>query len=459
MAEEGMADLREYVAAESEAAFARLVDRYVGFVYSATMRQVHDAHLAQEVTHAVFILLARKAKSLGPNTILPAWLHRTARHAAADALKMQRRRARREQEAYMRSQLNEADDDTWSQVAPLLDEALAQLPDIDRAALILRFFEKKQARQVAEALNVTEQAAQKRITRALEKLRSVFARRGVTLTGAAIATVISTRAVQAAPIRLAGSSSASAMAAVSTSASLATSLLTMTVIQKSACVAAVIAIAGGAIYQSNRAAHYERDLREARQKLAEAASRSAPAANDPTNDNRLAALAEENARLKQQTSNSSELLRLRGEVGVLRQQLAAANATHHPPTNQIPFLEPYLTREAWSDHGTDKPLNTILTLFWALREGNDDRLDELVSANHSRQTPDALKSAKKERDRITAVQIVNVFTMSQPNGNQFGTVQAIIEKSPLTPGETKELSTDQWSLAKENGQWLITVWR
>src|ERR1039457_7179587 len=106
MMSDDMTLVREFAANQSEPAFATLVERHIALVHSAALRQVGDAHLAEEITQAVFIILARKAASLGTKTILSAWLYRTTRYAAADALKARRRRQAREQEAHMQSILN-----------------------------------------------------------------------------------------------------------------------------------------------------------------------------------------------------------------------------------------------------------------------------------------------------------------------------------------------------------------
>ena len=211
--------LKQFAENESEPAFAELVSRHVNLVYSTALRSAGQPHAAQEISQAVFIILARKAKSLGARTILSGWLHQTTRLTAANYLRTEIRRQNREQEAFMQSTLNEPESDAWVQIAPVLDDAISKLGRVDRDAIVLRFFENKTLSEVGAALGASEDAAKMRVNRALEKLRKFFSKRGVALPAAIIAAAVSANSVQAAPAGLAISTVAAikgSAAAVST---------------------------------------------------------------------------------------------------------------------------------------------------------------------------------------------------------------------------------------------------
>lgn len=204
--------LREYATRDSEQAFATIVARHINLVYSVALRHAGNAHQAQDITQAVFIVLARKAGSLRKGTVLAGWLFHAARMTASNFLRTEVRRAHREQEAYMQSTLTEASaDEEWNRIAPLLDTAIADLGEQDRNAIVLRYVEGKDLKEVGMALGASEDAAKKRVSRAVEKLRGFFTKRGVALSGAALAGAISANAVQAAPAGFAAVVAATAM--------------------------------------------------------------------------------------------------------------------------------------------------------------------------------------------------------------------------------------------------------
>jgi RNA polymerase sigma factor (sigma-70 family) len=190
--------LQRYVRERDEACFTTLVERHLGLVHSTALRQVRDPHLAEEVTQAVFIILAKKAHAFRQGVVISSWLYRTTRFAASDALKSQYRRLKREQEAF-EMDTSSADNSAWVRIEPMLEDAMARLNHKDRDVLILRYFEDRPLAAVGTALGIKEGAARKRVDRALQKLRAFFARRGTIISAVTLGSVLSANAVQAAP--------------------------------------------------------------------------------------------------------------------------------------------------------------------------------------------------------------------------------------------------------------------
>src|SRR5262252_4072415 len=171
--------LQRYADEGCEAAFTELVKRYVDLVYSAAMRQVSgNADLAQDVTQTVFIELARKAKSLSSHTLLTGWLYTGTRYAAARHVRAEQRRHTREQEASTMQQLDSHSEPEpqWDELRPVLDEAMHELGERERNAVLLRYFEGRQLADVGAHLGLSEDAARMRVARALEKLRRLLAK-------------------------------------------------------------------------------------------------------------------------------------------------------------------------------------------------------------------------------------------------------------------------------------------
>jgi len=204
--------LRDYCENQSHDAFAELVSRHINLVYSVALRYVGNPHQAEEITHAVFIILAKKAVSLRHDRALSSWLFQASHLTANNLIRSEARRHHREQEAYMQSLLNQPDAGVWRDIAPLLDTAVARLNEKDRRAILLRFYEGRNLHEIGVALGANEESAKKRVARALDKLRRYFFKHGVDSTTAVIAVAISANSVQPAPAALAQSVTAAAIA-------------------------------------------------------------------------------------------------------------------------------------------------------------------------------------------------------------------------------------------------------
>jgi len=311
--------LRDYAENRHDTAFREIVDRHADLVYSAALRQVTSPDLARDVAQSVFTDLARKAgvltQKLAENSSLVGWLYRSTRFAALNLIRNDRRRVAQERQAMEQLIINSETAPDWERVRPLLDEAMADLNDQDREALLLRYFKQLDFRAVGHALGVSDDAAQKRVSRAVERLRELFAKRGTAIGAGGLVAVISANAVHAAPAGLSLALSTTAVIAGTTTAATAAATGTMNWINLKS-IAAIITsavVAGTAthVIEQNETSR----LRDANQNLLAQQQTLTKQKEDA-----LAAVAakiEEQANLQQ---NQSELLRLRGEVAQLRGQ-------------------------------------------------------------------------------------------------------------------------------------------
>lgn len=223
--------IQEYAERNSQSAFAELVERHINLVYSVGLRFVGNSHDAEDVTQAVFTILAQKAAGLRQRATLTGWLYETARFAAARLVRTRARQRARDQEAYMQSTTDSPETEgVWRQLAPLLEEAMSRLSEKERALVALRFFENKTGREAAALLGIQESAAHKRASRALEKLRRFFLRRGISSTAALIAGAISANSVHAAPLALTKTVTAAALAKGAVAGSSALTLVEATLL-------------------------------------------------------------------------------------------------------------------------------------------------------------------------------------------------------------------------------------
>ena len=302
--------LRRYAGTHSEDAFAELVRRHVNLVYSAALRQVNgDAHLAQDVAQTVFTDLARKAASLARRATLTGWLYASAHFAAAKIVRTENRRRDREEKFMREPILETAPEPDWNKLRPVLDEAMHELKESDREAILLRYFENQQFTEIGEKFGLNENATRMRVERALEKLRAAFSRRGVTTT-VTLASVISAHAVQLAPAGLAATLTTTSIAGAGTGTFAFVKIMTLTQL-KLGVTALAVAGATTALVVQHQA---QTKLREENESLTQ---QIAQLQTDNKNvSNRLAAIGDSKSLSDEQLN---ELLKLRGEVGQLKQ--------------------------------------------------------------------------------------------------------------------------------------------
>jgi RNA polymerase sigma factor (sigma-70 family) len=308
--------LREYAGNGSETAFGELVRRHADLVYSAALRQVIEPDFARDVAQSVFADLARKARSLSGDVILAGWLYRSTRFAALTFLRNERRRQTREKQAMQLLDPPGESSPDWDRIRPVLDKAMAHLGDTDRDAVVLRFFKNEDLRSVGTALGTSEDAAQKRVTRALEKLRVFLLRHGVTLSTATLATALTGSAVQAAPAALAGTISTAVIAGAAATAVGSTfnflNLMSVTKLKAGLLSAAVAVGAGTSVVVQQQTVSRLRAENEALRE------QSAPGRQLRAENQQFAGLRADRGELERLRRDVAELHRLRAETARLR---------------------------------------------------------------------------------------------------------------------------------------------
>jgi RNA polymerase sigma factor (sigma-70 family) len=371
--------LADYVKNGSEPAFRELVARYLNLVHSAAIRLAGgDAHLAEDVAQTVFVDLARMAGGLSSEVMLGGWLHRHTCYVAAKTMRAERRRQSRERQAVAMSSLNDHSEANLAQLTPFLDDAINRLGARDRTAIMLRFFEQRDLRSVGQALGSNEDAAQKRVARALEKLRALLKKRGVALSVAALGTALNSEAVAAAPAGLAASICGVALASAASGGGAALILLKLMSLTKlKVGVLSALLLAGVATplviqYQS------ENKLRE---QLASFRQQADAAAQLKLENERLSnLLAQAGDAQARSNGQSRELQRLRRDAAKLREEkhklevsrAALAAGQNAQVANSATNLSGQATypRESWTFAGRATPEAALQSLFWAQSQGD-----------------------------------------------------------------------------------------
>ena len=416
--------LAEYARTGSDAAFRELVARYINLVFSTALRLVGgDTHRAEDVAQAVFADLARQASALSPEVVLGGWLHRHACFVAANTLRSERRRQSRERQAAEMNALQNDSGTDFSTVAPILDEAINELGDEDRTAILLRFFEQRDFRAVGEVLGSNEDAARMRVNRALEKLHTLLRRRGVKTTAGALCTVLTANAVHAAPAGLAVTiSTAAALTGTSVAASAAaiTTTITMTTFQKTILGLSLVAAIGTgvtSIHQARQNAALKQQVLSLEQQQAPLAAqvRALETERDQAT-NQLASLVEYSATLKQRPD---EVLRLKGEVGRLhRESVETSSASALNKVTGNPEARQLLREQQKISMGA---IYADFAKRANLTKEQSDKFSEVL-ADHVMDSIDRITDAL--RDNLSPEQLTQLF--SAQNAATTGKMQELL---------------------------------
>jgi RNA polymerase sigma factor (sigma-70 family) len=358
--------LRCFVENRSEPAFAELVQRHLNLVYGTARRRANgDSHLAEEVTQEVFTRLAREADNLQKHPVLNGWLYVATRHAAANAMRTERRRKIHEEKAHaMQHDETPRPVENWSQLRPELDAVLDELNDRERDVVLLRFFEGQPFGAIGTALRISEDAARMRLERALDKLRQILAQRGITSTAAALGAALASQTGIAAPAGLAAGVTTAALMGAGASGTGAIGILTfMSTTKVVAGIAVAIALAGviGFVIEHKANVQLQQEVAAMRVQTPRAKVRQT---DRPSIAN--------SAEIENLRAENAELKRVRDELTARATRAAQGSAREKVPDGMMPV-------GAWKNAGTGTPDAALGTMLWAATSGDVDALASVIS--------------------------------------------------------------------------------
>ena len=438
--------LARYSRDHAEDAFAELVRRHVDLVHSAALRQVRSPQFAEEVAQSVFTDLARNAHRLAcgtgaasPESVTP-WLYTVTHRTAIDVIRREARRQLREQIAMEMNAMN-ADADDWTRIEPLLDEAMHALEETDRAAVLLRYFENKSLREVGAALGTSDDTAQKRVSRAVDRLREFFAKRGVAVGASGLAVIISANAVQAAPVGLAVTITTAAALAGTSLAGVATATaiktITMTTMQKTLVAATIAILVGTGIYQARQSSALRRQVRLLQQQLLSSPASSSDPARSNLQD-KLDSLMAQNSELTNALAQAntdkaritSEREQARQAVALFKELADQASLKDTNPTNEYPT-----SRHVWAAFGRMGRLSAL-----SKDDGNKLSPEEKTALEAARM--------KALQDLPSLVKAAKYFDEAKPKGTESQTEDHVDDVACLLYGA---LNLDEQQFGKIYG--------
>lgn len=344
----------------------------------------------------------------------------------------------------------------WENIAPQLDTALGELSEADRDALLLRYFERKSASEMATTLGISDEAAQKRVNRAVERLREFFAKRGLTVGSSGLGVVISANAVQAAPVGLAVTiSTAAATLAGTTAVATAFKTIAMTTLQKTVVTATVAVLTVAGIYEARQASTLRAEVQALQEQQAPLVQQNQQLQNERDDaTSRLARLDDEVEIAKR---NSSELLRLRGEVAQLRRLRLAVNTSTTDGGGEA-LVDKGLRRaqrfprETWVEAGSATPTDAIQSFLSALISADTNRVTGLIATNDG----SGVNVARLAPGNLGIVSGVWIVNQSQRNDESVH-VSALVEHQSTESDKTEEVTSSViiWILRQSDEGWRI----